>query len=179
MLLFPDNTVLVNFTLMHQQELLAHLVSGRSAWTATVAQECARSALEPGLEKMARMSQLFGVPLRLETAHEIVDATAFRTQMAAPGDPPSRHLGEAEALAIISNRLDGSVFVTDDSGARIVAQAVGVRTYSTCHLLKLAVRSRKITVHEAWAHVVALRRARRHLLDSPREETNFFAWCAA
>jgi predicted nucleic acid-binding protein len=178
-LLFPDNTVLINFALMKREDLLSELVSGRSAWTATVSQECARSAEVEGLEGLRKMPALFGTPLRLETVKEIVDATTFRTRMAAPGDPASRHLGEAEALAIISNQLDGSVFVTDDSDARIVAEAAGVQTYSTCHLLRLAVKTRRLTAQVAWSHVSSLRRDRRRLLDSPREQATYFAWCAA
>lgn len=179
MLLFPDNTVLVNFALIGRLDLLDELVRGRSAWTHAVSEECWESARQPGLHSMSRLADTFGEPLTLQTSREITDARSFRARMAGPGDPPKKHLGEAEALAIISNRASGDVFVTDDQAARDLARTLEVVTYSTCQLLRLAVRSRRLTAQNAWQHVTALRRHPRRLLDSPTEAHTYFAWCSA
>lgn len=40
-LLFPDNTVLVNFALINRVDVLQHIMSGRAAWCARDASECA------------------------------------------------------------------------------------------------------------------------------------------
>ena len=178
-LLFPDNTVLVNFALLDRLSLLDELVRGKAAWTATVANECDASAQRPGLADLARCAEIFGEPWRLTSPSEIVDAQSIRARMASPGESQSAHLGEAEALVIISGRSPRSAFVTDDLGARVVAQSMGVATYSTCHLLKLAVRGRRLSAQDAWQDVLSLRRQRRRLLDSPGEEWTYMEWCAA
>jgi hypothetical protein len=48
-LLFPDNTVLVNFAIISRMDLLARLANGNGQWCATVASECARQLESPGL----------------------------------------------------------------------------------------------------------------------------------
>lgn len=178
-LLFPDNTVLVNFATVGRTDVLEGLVRGRGAWTATVAEECRRSAAVDGLSELLGMSALFGEPLVLESPKEIVDTEAIRSRMVAPGDSARAHLGEAEAVAIITNRQLQGAFVTDDRHAGVVARAHGVNTYSTCVLIKLAVRVGLLTAEDAWQIVTLLRRRSRHLLESPRERHTYMAWVAA
>jgi predicted nucleic acid-binding protein len=177
-LLFPDNTVLVNFATVGRMDVLEHLVRGRAAWTATVAEECRRSAQIDGLAELGRMPQVFGEPLVLATPQEIVNTEAIRGRMIAPGDPITAHLGEAEAVAIITTRGLRAAFVTDDRQAGVVARAHGVKTYSTCVLIKLAVRVGLLTADDAWQIVTLLRRRSRHLHDSPRERHTYMMWIA-
>lgn len=178
-LLFPDNTVLVNFAIIGEIELFDGLVRGRSAWTHAVSEECRASASQPGLESLRAMPDIFGDPLTLMTPQEVTDARAFRSALSGPGDHPRSHLGEAEGIAIITNRANDDAFVTDDRAARELARASGVITYSTCALLRLAVRSRRLSAQSAWNHVITLRRYPRSLLDSPTEQHSYYAWCAA
>jgi hypothetical protein len=46
-LVFPDNTVLVNFALISRMDLLERLANGHGAWCGTVAAECRTSAKIP------------------------------------------------------------------------------------------------------------------------------------
>ncbi|AEH08929.1 hypothetical protein FsymDg_1462 [Candidatus Protofrankia datiscae] len=48
-LLFPDNTVLINFAILNRMDLLGRLANGNGRWCATVAAECDASAQQPGL----------------------------------------------------------------------------------------------------------------------------------
>lgn len=175
-LLFPDNTVLVNFALLGRSDLLERLVNGRAAWTATVSAECERSSRLQGLNELKRMPSIFGDPLFLETAKEIVDTATIRNLMAAPTEPETAHLGEAEAVAIITSRGLQAAFVSDDRQARVVAGSHGIPTYSTCNLLKLAVRVGLMSAEEAWASVTFLRRKQRRLDESPSGEHAYMDW---
>jgi hypothetical protein len=112
-LLFPDNTVLVNFAIMSRMDLLARLANGNGQWCATVARECARSARVAGLAALNDAGSIFGEPL-LPNAVELQDARIMRDQLASPGDSRTAHLGEAETLAIITRRQLVCFFVTDD-----------------------------------------------------------------
>lgn len=90
-LLFPDNTVLVNFALINRMDLLARLANGNGQWCASVASECASSAQQPGLEALDAAPRIFGTPL-FPDAVEHLDARTFRDELARPGDPPHAHL---------------------------------------------------------------------------------------
>jgi hypothetical protein len=48
-LMFPDNTVLINFAIINRMDLLERLANGNGRWCATVAIECAESAKRPEL----------------------------------------------------------------------------------------------------------------------------------
>jgi len=61
-LLFPDNTVLINFALINRMDLLERLANGNGHWCATVASECTRSSREAGLEALADAPEIFGAP---------------------------------------------------------------------------------------------------------------------
>lgn len=152
-LFFPDNTVLVRFARIGRMDLLSAIVRTNGAWCGTVAGECARSAQEPGLESMAEARAVFGEPLLLQTQKETLDTIAIRTSLAAPGDPDKAHLGEAETIAIITNRQITGFFVTDDLSAARRAREHGVTTYSTWHILRLAVRIQLLDVNEAYDYV--------------------------
>lgn len=178
-LLFPDNTVLINFALLGRVDLLADLTRGRGAWTATVANECEQSSQVVGLLDLRLMPSVFGEPLALTSAREVVDTASIRARMAAPGESDSAHLGEAEAVALIASRGLRAAFVTDDRQASVIARAEGIPTYSTCTLIKLAVRVGLVTAEEAWTMVTLLRRRTRTLRESPRERHIYMRWLTA
>jgi hypothetical protein len=174
-LLFPDNTVLINFVVMGRVDLFAQLAQGRSAWTITVAGECRKSAQQDGLGELSRMPAILGDPW-IPTPRERVDMATLRAGLAAPSDPPTQHLGEAEALAILSGRGIASVFVTDDGGARALATSLGVKSASTPDLLKVAVRGGRIDVDEAWDALRDLRHHGRHV-SAPTRQEDWRSWC--
>jgi hypothetical protein len=62
-LMFPDNTVLINFAIINRMELLEKLANGNGQWCATVAGECAESAGYPGLAALSAAEDIFGEPL--------------------------------------------------------------------------------------------------------------------
>lgn len=174
-LLFPDNTVLVNFGLIDRVDLFAELAAGRGAWTHTIAEECARSSRQEGLEALARMPRILGDPL-VPTQRERIDMQMLRSELAVPGDPPSRHLGEAEAIAIISARSLSAAFVTDDLGARQVAARFSIQVYSTGDLLRLAVKARRLDHESGWGLAVQLRGLERRVPGMPGDRGHYDYW---
>ncbi|MGF7238301.1 MAG: hypothetical protein ACQSGP_25575 [Frankia sp.] len=61
-LLFPDNTVLINFAIINRMDLLERLANGNGRWCATVASECWTSARQPDLGALAAAGNIFGSP---------------------------------------------------------------------------------------------------------------------
>lgn len=117
MLIFPDNTVLINFAFINRMDLLSRLANGNGRWCATVAAECAESARNSQLAALDDAAEIFGEPLFPDQA-ELQDVRVLRDQLAGPGDPLSKHLGEAETIAIVVRRQLNCFFVTDDREAR-------------------------------------------------------------
>ena len=84
-LLFPDNTVLINFAVISRMDLLGRLANGNGRWCATVATECAESAKRAELAALDGAAEIFGEPLFPDEA-EHQDVRVLRDQLAAPGD---------------------------------------------------------------------------------------------
>jgi hypothetical protein len=117
-----------------------------------------------------------GEPLRPDAA-ELQNMHAFRIQLARPGDPPHKNIGEAETLAIMVNRnMYESRFVTDDHGAMRLAKANKIAAVSTCDLLKLAVRVNLIDADTCWGYVEVLRRNERGLPAEVDTRPSFVGW---
>ena len=114
-LIFPDNTVLINFAIINRMDILEKLANGNGQWCATVASECAESAGYPGLAALSAAEDIFGEPLYPNPA-EHQDVQVLRNQLASPGDPPTKHLGEAETVAIITRRRLSCFFVRQGRG---------------------------------------------------------------
>lgn len=176
-LLFPDNTVLVNFAHISRVELLEDLLSGHGGWTATIAEECARSARTTGLADLESVRHFLGTPLRPDRA-ERVTTHLIRARLARTVDKPTDHLGEAEAFAIITSRVITAIFITDDVAATRLAISLGIRTMSTGELLKLAVHTKRLSVDDAWAHIEDLWAKGRTLPHCPLTLGQFRRWCA-
>lgn len=155
-LVFPDNTVLINFAYIHRMDLLAKLARN-GAWCATVAWECEQSAVQPGLQDMTQAHKIFGDPLRPESAREHTMTQTLRTQLAKPSDGPYRHLGEAETLAIMACRSLRGIFVTDDRAVPVLAQAQSIQVITTWDLLRTAAHAGYIDRNALWADVRSLR----------------------
>lgn len=175
----PDNTVLVNFARIGRMDLLRALVGANGRWCGTVADECNRSALQPDLESLKEAHEIFGDPLLPETPQEHVDTQVFRSGFARPGDGPTKHLGEAETIAIVVNRKLDASFVTDDEAAALRATEQGIRTYTTWHLIRLAIRVGLLPFEEAWVHVIALEGHKRKHYPQLHSKSAFSLWCTA
>ena len=176
-LLFPDNTVLVNFALIGRMDLFTLIASNKGRWCATVAGECADSAKQPGLESLSQASAVLGDPLYPETEVERLDVRRFRDELAEPGDERHKHLGEAETLAILTCRAElRAAFVTDDDGAKRLAQRENITVYSTWDLLVVLRRARKITEDELLGFFDILHSERRKLPSGVRKKADFLLW---
>lgn len=178
-LIFPDNTVLVNFALIGRVELLETLVKGRAAWTLTISGECHRSAAEPGLEALHKMREIFGDPL-MPTPAERIDAQLIRERIAGTDFRPNARLGEAEAFAIITARaISNAVFVSDDAAARTYGQEHRIVVYSTMDLLQLAGRVGWLSPEDAWSCLEILRAHARGTGGAPHGYAEFLVWFGA
>lgn len=175
-LLFPDNTVLINFALINRMDLLSKVANGRGRWCLTVAGECERSSREPGLGAMATAPEIFGTPLYPENGAERLDVEALRSELAEPGDPPYKHYGEAETLAIMSRRSIAGFFVTDDTGASRLARNHSIAVLSTWDLLRLAVRCKLVDPDTAWGYRQTLMSNRRGTPFGVVDRVSFDAW---
>lgn len=155
--MFPDNTVLTNFALINRMDLLGRLANGNGRWCATVAAECRESAKLPELAAMGEAAEIFGDPLYPDQA-EHQDVRVIRDQLACPGDPPSKHLGEAETIAIAVRRRFNCFFVTDDTGVARLASQNGVKVADTWKLLSVAYRTGWLDADTLWGYVLTIER---------------------
>jgi predicted nucleic acid-binding protein len=174
-LLFPDNTVLINFAILNRMDLLGSLANGNGQWCATVAEECANSTGFDGLGALADAPSIFGEPLRPDRA-ELQDAYILREELAQPGDPRYKHLGEAETIAIMQRRQLRGFFVTDDNDARRMAARHGVKIATTWILLKMAWKVGRIDADTLWGYVQTLGRQSRGTPPVVTDRSSFDAW---
>lgn len=174
-LLFPDNTVLINFAIVNKMDLLQRLANGSGRWCATVAMECAESALEPGLAALNGAVDIFGEPLFPDAA-EHQDIRILRDQLASPGDRSTQHLGEAETIAIIARRQLSCFFVTDDRAAARLAARNGIQVVGTWHLLKIARRAELIDADTLWGYVLTLEEHERGAPPGVWNRPSFDKW---
>lgn len=139
---FPDNTALINFHIIARWDLLQAAVNGSGRWCGSISRECQESEAAAAYAGMyGAAAAIFGEPIYPEP-NEHIDARVIRSNMADPtDDTPTKHLGEAETIAIARARFDGSRFITDDQSARSMASAEGIRCYGTGDLLVVAERS--------------------------------------
>lgn len=172
--MFPDNTVLINLAHINRVGLLADLFPERQ-WCATVASECSTSARVTGLTDLHTAHSVFGAPI-YPNAAEHIDTQALRQAMAKPGDGPHQHLGEAETIAVVSRRKIRAVFVTDDRSAQSRAKLEGIDVTDTWRLLQIAHRAGYLTADEVWTDCQTLSNNQRGRPPCGRSRAEFDAW---
>jgi predicted nucleic acid-binding protein len=178
-LLFSDNTVLINFAMINRMDLLSAVLNGKGTWCASVADECHRSSRRPGLEDLALARDILGVPL-YPNGREHLDIRALRSRLARPGDGPKKHLGEAETIVIIGHRQLNAFFVTDDREAMRVARSTyGIRVTTTWDLLRAAHRAGRVDDDVLWGYLATLRAAGRGGPPGVTARKGFDEWVAA
>jgi predicted nucleic acid-binding protein len=175
--MFPDNTVLINFALINRMDLLARLARGYGGWCATVASECGESARRPELSALTGAAEIFGAPL-FPDDDELKQTRLLRYQLAAPGDPDTKHLGEAETVAIVAKRQLNCYFVTDDEEARRLATLHCIPVADTWRLLKLACRKGWIDADTFWGYVLTLATNHRKIPYELKTRESFNKWLA-
>ena len=177
-LIFPDNTVLINFALINRMDLLGRLANGNGRWCATIAAECAESAKRPELAALQGAAEILGEPLFPEAA-ELQDAQVLRDQLAGPGDLKTTHLGEAETIAIVTRRRFNCFFVTDDKDATRLATYNGVTVVSTWHLLHMAHRAGLLDADALWGYVLTIEGHGRKIPPGVWNRESFDKWLSA
>jgi predicted nucleic acid-binding protein len=176
--MFPDNTVLINFAIINRMDLLSRLANGNGRWCATVARECAASARErPDLPALGGAREIFGEPLFPDAA-EHLDVRVLRDELAGPGDGQTRHLGEAETVAIIVRRQLRCFFVTDDHDATRLASRKGIQVVSTWLLLRVAHRQGWLDADTLWGYVQTIQAQEREGPPEVRDRLSFNKWLA-
>lgn len=175
---FPDNTVLINFALCDEMRLLQTLVGDRGAWTASVAAECNHQAKELDLPAMGVAHEIFGKPLYPETPVEHLEIRRHQEYFRDPGDGPKKHLGESETLAVIGCRKMDAIFVTDDSkvSMRVAMDNIGVCCVTTWDLVRLAVRCGEANVDKSCEMRRVLLAHQRVHVEHVRDLTAFLCW---
>lgn len=178
-LIFPDNTVLINFAYCDEMDLLGKIVAGRGTWTASVASECDDNASVLGLPEMIASHTIFGEPLRPDRV-EHIQTLIHRDHFKKPGDGPKKHLGESEALAIIENRRFGetTVFVTDDGDVpkRAKSCSIPVSCITTWDLVRFGVLAGHADEVTALSMRDTLMNLERVHLTHVRDRHAFIAW---
>ncbi|SIJ03828.1 Uncharacterised protein [Mycobacteroides abscessus subsp. abscessus] len=157
-LFLPDNTVLINFAIIGRMDLLAGLLNGRGCWCLSIARECANS--QPYQPDLSQAPAIFGPPLIPDRA-EHAEALILRDNMATPGDPTTKHRGEAETIAIITRRRINGFFLTDDRDATELAIRHGIKVVTTWDLLRLAYKVNKVTKPALTGYLRTLKSQRR------------------
>jgi predicted nucleic acid-binding protein len=173
---FPDNTVLINFGLIDRLDLLSSLLVVRH-WSLTISQECERSYDALSLSTYDDVCAIFGEAL-VPDRREYDTARLFQRNMLEPGDHPDKHMGEAETIAIASNRpLAATVyFVTDDRSAQDLAKANSLGVITTWDLLRVAHRKGLITFAEAWKYARILYTQRDRMWPSQVPHNDYAAF---
>ena len=166
---FPDNTVLINFTLLDRQDLVTWFTArGIRQWTLSVCRECEKSSRQYDLKAMAKWGRIFGTPLS-PTTKELLTAHQIAEGMRAPGEyAPGKHMGEAETIAIAESRYFGSVFLTDDHAAARMAVSRGLQAVSTTKIIAFAEIGGEITHDQARLSLAELLNHQRILGGSPQ-----------
>lgn len=100
----------------------------------------------------------------------------LRDELACPGDRPSKHLGEAETLAIIVRRHFACFFVTDDRDAARLAAKNRIKAVGTWLLLRVAYRQGWLDADTLWGYVQTLGRQRRGAPPGVRDRLSFDKW---
>lgn len=166
---FPDNTVLINFSIIARNDLLKSFMGNRGKWTLTISRECSKSSQIPGYEAMSEWHDVLPSPL-YPNPSELVDANAIAYGMRKPGDrETSSHMGEAEAFAIIANRKYQAVFLTDDHDAARVARNpdLKISTASTTRILAICQARGLVERDKARGYIAHLLNAGRVLGNPP------------
>lgn len=163
-LFLVDCTTLISFALIGHLPSLPLILNGQGRVCGTVEGEAQRHALVNAAD--ARMQPLLTVgnhlPVLTADAGEIVRTQGLRRLLASPGDKRTKHLGEAETLAIIEVRYARSAkIVTDDDDATRLAKSLGIESVTTLGLLKQGYNSNILTGAQLLTALTTLHRENR------------------
>lgn len=157
---FPDNTVFINFAIIHETDLLEEMLQGRGKWVEAVHAECENSVRKDLYADLQNVFRFMSGPIIL-TSRQRQDALALRQQLSDPTDHAGKNLGEAQTLVLLADSYPNSVFITDDGGAVRYAHNEGIAVTRTETLLAIAVRTGRLDRDRAEGHINKLQVAGR------------------
>lgn len=174
--LFPDNTVVCNFSIINQLILLRTFLGNNARVTEAVDREIMQSArVVPHLHTLDRR-EWFGDPVVIDDPKEAdrVEVTRIAS-FGGKGHEPLRHLGESQTLFVISNwpQYRGARWITDDGPAFKLAVKRNIRAQCTVDIFKALVGSWEITAAQAFQFCRQIEAAGRYLLHSPNSVRDF------
>lgn len=167
-----DTNSLWNFAVVERLDILETRYGSRACWVDTVAAEVdVAEGYEP-LLAMLRHCPWLGSPVPLENNACLTDVLRIQRALAAPTDPPSRHLGEAESIHVIEHEMGGHAwFVTDDNGAVDLALRRGIRALRTDAVLRECYAMDELRCPDPFDLLVQMADAGRSGVQVPSEHT--------
>lgn len=151
-----DTNSLWNFAVVERLDIVETRYGHRIAWTDTVADEVQRSSgSTPVLADVVACAWL-GTPVEFD-ADCMTDIFNIRKILAAPDDPPTKHLGEAECIHFIEHELGGDgIFLTDDHAAADLARKRRIKVMDTLAVLQDAYGMGEVGCPEAYDLLVTM-----------------------
>lgn len=144
-----DTGPLWSFAIVKRLDLLGLRLEGRVTWTTAVAGEVRRNvAREPLLAEIFNQSWL-PEPVDLGDHDLVHEALRVRQSLAAPGDDPRMHLGEAECI-VYARHLGDACVLTEDRSAKRRANFDGLRVIRTTDILGELVNMGETDRATAW-----------------------------
>lgn len=157
--LFPDNTVLCNFAVVDSLDLLERLLRGRGRWVEAVAYEAEQSAGHLPALGRAQLDAWLGEAITIERQADIESIERVRrAQFGGSRRDPTRHLGEAQTLHVLSQweEFRGAWWISDDRESLRLARHRGIVCLDTLGLLTQGVADDEITAQEAFELIHAI-----------------------
>lgn len=170
MYVFPDTTVLCNFSAAGALDTFIAYAGHRGRVVEAVAYEIGRSAeYELGLQGLD-VDAVFGSPIRIESESDVAAVEIVRTAVFGGSKrEPLRHLGESQSIHVVATfpEFSGSVWVTDDHEAHTYAQRRGIVTRDTVDVCADLVARHELTADEAFDLLQRMLDTGRSLLKVP------------
>lgn len=140
----------MNFAAVGRVDIVEAAVDGLGEWTETVSDEVYDNSNRPNFQTLTAVPTFMPIPIQ-PTLVELTAAMGIRDKFALPGDPPDKHLGESETLAIIQSRFatNEAMLLTEDQGVILECTRRGLRTGGTRRVLEMAASSRYLSWVEA------------------------------
>jgi hypothetical protein len=169
---FPDNTVLINFAIANQLDLLRAYLSERGRVVAAVRREIIKSSgMVPNLHSLDTYAW-FGPPIEISTENDIRAVESLRVnRFGGLKEEPLKHLGESQTIHVMATDPTYGVsrFLTDDDDAYRLAKRFNIVTRHTVEVFREMVAFDEISDQDAFESLVAIRESPydRRLLEHP------------
>lgn len=144
--LFPDNTVLCNFAVVHRLDLLDSYFRGRGRWVEAIAEEVLRSARH--LPDPQGVDAWMGKPIEVEDEEDQRRVERIRRDVFGGSScEPLKHLGEAQTcfLTKVKPEWFGSWWVSDGKEAIRFGKRQGLIVRETIDVVSAVIHDGDLT----------------------------------